>query len=64
MAASVIISDAYRSAFGSAWRMMKAYDGLEPRSALKQAACDAGIAEGDDLARFVDWAEGLMFGGR
>jgi hypothetical protein len=64
MTAPVIISDAYRSAFGAAWRMMKAYEGLEPCSALKQAACDAGIAEGEDLARFVTWAEGIMFGGR
>lgn len=36
--------------------MMDACEGLEPTSALKQAASDHGIKEGEDMGAFVNWA--------
>lgn len=32
-------------------------EGVEPRSALKQAASDAGIPYGPEMEEFVRWAE-------
>lgn len=46
---------AYESALELARRYMES--GLEPRSALKQAATDNGIEYGDAMGRFVKWAE-------
>jgi hypothetical protein len=37
--------------------------GLEPTSAFKQAASDAGIPEGPKMAEFVDYANSQLFGG-
>ena len=34
---------------------------VEPRSALKQCASDNGIEYGDDMQRFVDWAESELY---
>ena len=31
--------------------------GVEPRSALKQCANDSGIEYGDNMQKFVNWAE-------
>jgi hypothetical protein len=39
---------------GNEW--LKKDLGLEPKSAFKQAASDAGIEEGDSLAEFVEFA--------
>lgn len=36
---------------------------LEPRSALKQAASDAGITYGPTMGEFVQWAEARLYGG-
>ncbi len=46
----------YITALNMAKDMLEATD-IEPRSALKQAASDAGIPYGDDMGRFVEWAE-------
>ncbi len=45
----------YEAALEAASVMMEAMD-IEPTSALKQAASDRGIAWGDDMGAFVDWA--------
>lgn len=50
--------------WGKAWdaakRMMREAEGLEPTSALKQAASDCGIAEGEPMGAFVNWALALI----
>jgi hypothetical protein len=50
--------------WGKAWdktdRMMRDAEGLEPTSALKQAASDVGIPEGEPMAAFVTWALALI----
>jgi hypothetical protein len=51
----------YVPAYNEAWKMLNDFDGLEPRSALKQAASDNGIAEGDEMRQFVTWAERILF---
>jgi hypothetical protein len=41
--------------------MMECCEELEPRSALKQAASDNGIEYGDDMEKFINWAESQLF---
>lgn len=41
---------------------MSEFEGLEPTSALKQAASDNGIPEGDEMSAFVTWANEEWFG--
>ncbi len=50
----------YGPAFDEAVQMMEMFE-LEPRSALKQAASDHGIPEGDEMGLFVKWAEGQLY---
>lgn len=47
----------YVNAFRDAMQMMEASEDLEPRSALKQAASDHGIPFGEEMRKFVEWAE-------
>ena len=51
----------YNRAYEFAYQMLCEFDGLEIRSALKQAASDVGIEEGDDMSNFVHWAEDKLF---
>ena len=53
----------YEQALFDAAAMWEAYPGLEIRSGLKQAASDRGIPYGDEMQRFVDWAERRIFDG-
>jgi hypothetical protein len=53
--------EGYSRAFEFAIQMLESCEGLEIRSALKQAAFDAGIAEGEDMKNFVLWAEDELF---
>jgi len=55
------VPSVYVRAYNMAWEMLNCFDGLEPRSALKQAASDNGIAEGDEMRQFVTWAERILF---
>ena len=48
-------SENWESILQAAYEMMEM--GLEPRSALKQCANDAGIPYGDKMLEFVLWAE-------
>lgn len=48
-------SQRYARGLQLAWWMMDSCEGLEPSSALRQAATDAGIPEGDELEYFVAW---------
>jgi len=50
----------YKKALAQAVQMMEAEEGLEPRSALKQAGSDNGIPYGPEMAKFVKWAEGKL----
>lgn len=50
----------YRKALGMASDMMRIFDALEPTSALKQAGSDCGIAYGDEMRDFVEWARKRM----
>lgn len=43
-------------AFNRANQWLKEDQALEPTSAFKQCAFDAGIQEGDDMAEFVTFA--------
>lgn len=52
----------YTKAFENACMMLQEFEGLEIRSALKQAAFDEGIKEGTDMGAFVEWAENELFG--
>jgi hypothetical protein len=47
----------YVNAFHDAVQMMEQNEDLEPRSALKQAASDHGIPSGEEMRKFVEWAE-------
>ena len=54
----VDLLDKYNRALYAAIEMLNASnDSLGIRSALKQAASDEGIAFGDDMGKFVEWAE-------
>lgn len=53
--------EGYSRAFEFAIQMLQEYEGLDIRSALKQAAFDEGIAEGEDMKNFVLWAEDELF---
>ena len=46
----------YKTALAIALDWMDACPGLEPTSALKQAASDLGIDYGEPMRRFVEWA--------
>ncbi|MWL91756.1 MULTISPECIES: hypothetical protein [Cupriavidus] len=52
----------YQRALANATAMMEANEGLEPTSALKQAAADVGIPYGDAMGDFVAWANKTHFG--
>jgi hypothetical protein len=52
----------YQSSLQEAILMMESCEGLEPTSALKQAASDRGIPEGEELGKFVRWANAQLFG--
>ncbi len=45
----------YQACYDAARELMTMNE-LEPTSALKQAAADHGIAYGDEMLQFVDWA--------
>lgn len=47
----------FERAFENAYTMLLEFDGLEIRSALKQAASDEGIEEGEEMKTFVLWSE-------
>lgn len=51
----------YMQILGEAIDMMMALPDIEPRSALKQCASDAGIPYGDDMLTFVTWAEQRLY---
>jgi hypothetical protein len=51
----------YKKSLKEACQMMQDHEGLEPRSALKQAASDNGIPYGDRMTEFVLWAEETLF---
>jgi len=46
----------YYDALRDANEMLMECDGLEPTSAIKQAASDRGIPFGDEMGKFVRWA--------
>lgn len=50
------------TALRNALAMMEAHEQLEPTSALKQAASDQGIPEGEPMGEFVRWANEELFG--
>ena len=52
----------FELAFLKALEMMQENEGLEPTSALKQAATDYGIEEGEQLAAFVYLSNKKLFG--
>lgn len=52
----------YLDALNWALDMMQAHEGLEPTSALKQAASDILIPYGDRMGEFVQWANNELFG--
>ena len=53
-------AEAFNEAYNMAMQMMEVSE-IEPRSALKQAASDCGIAYGDDMEEFVLWAEKKLY---
>ncbi len=53
----------YEDILNDAIAMMEMYADLEPTSALKQCANDAGIEYGDAMQKFVDWAYLRLFDG-
>jgi hypothetical protein len=50
----------YRSALEMANELMEMAEGLEIGSALKQAASDYNIPDGDEMKKFMEWAEGQL----
>lgn len=46
----------YLAPYAQAIAMMEMSADLEPTSAFKQCGSDAGIAYGDDMGKFVEWA--------
>lgn len=58
--AKIKLIDTYRVALQNAIAALEMFEELEIRSALKQAASDQGIDYGDDMSKFVDWAEKQM----
>lgn len=46
----------YKTALSLALDLMDFCPGLEPTSALKQAASDLGIDYGEPMRQFVEWA--------
>lgn len=55
------ITSRFDQALNEAIQYMDTFEGLEPRSALKQAASDNEIAEGEQLQEFVNWAESKLY---
>lgn len=51
----------FNKAFNTAVEMLQDCEGLEIRSALKQAATDNGIQEGSPLEAFVKLSEDKLF---
>lgn len=51
-----MLTSIYEKALEDAILMMDEFDMLEPTSALKQCAHDWGIAWGEDMGKFIDWA--------
>jgi hypothetical protein len=52
----------YSRAFEFAIQMIQDCEGLEIRSALKEAAFWEGLTEGEEMGDFVMWAEEEIFG--
>ena len=50
----------YARALADAQALLEALPDLEPTSALKQAASDLGIPYGDEMGKFVAWAEARL----
>jgi hypothetical protein len=46
----------YDRALIDAIMMMDEFPDLEPKSALKQCASDYGIAYGEEMGKFINWA--------
>tara|TARA_R100000353_G_scaffold4395_2_gene6515 strand:+ start:947 stop:1141 length:195 start_codon:yes stop_codon:yes gene_type:complete len=59
---NIDFNNVYHKAFIEALEMLDMSEGLEPRSALKQSASNYGISEGEDLGKFVKWAEKQLYG--
>ena len=51
----------FNQALNEAIQYMDTFEGLEPCSALKQAASDNEIPEGEQLKEFVHWAENKLY---
>tara|TARA_B100000530_G_scaffold197162_1_gene125425 strand:+ start:1139 stop:1327 length:189 start_codon:yes stop_codon:yes gene_type:complete len=51
----------FDQALNEAIQYLDTFEGLEVRSALKQAASNNWIAEGQHLQQFVRWAESKLF---
>ena len=58
---SMFDTSRFDQALNEAIQYMDTFEGLEPRSALKQAASDNQIAEGEQLQQFVRWAESKLY---
>jgi len=56
-----MINNQYLSAFDDALLMMLHND-IEPTSALKQCASDHGIAYGEEMGNFINWAREKLNG--
>jgi hypothetical protein len=54
------LTSIYEQALEDALMMMNEWDELEPTSALKASASEYGIAWGEDMGKFVEWARKEM----
>lgn len=52
--------DLWRDALNAACDMLN-HSEIEPRSALKQCASDAGVPYGEEMGKFVKWAEHELY---
>ncbi len=59
---SMFNTSRFDQALNEAIQYMDTFEDLEPTSALKQAASDNQIAEGEQLQAFVHWAREKLFG--
>ncbi|HCY82315.1 MAG TPA: hypothetical protein DHV22_12305 [Xanthomarina gelatinilytica] len=59
---NIDFTNVYHKTLIDTLEMLDMCDGLEPRSALKQCASDNGISEGEELGKFVVWAEQKLYG--
>ncbi len=58
-AAKVRAANTYDAALSESLMLMDS--GVEPRSALKEAANAQGIPWGDEMGAFVEWAEARLY---